>query len=130
MRITLGPSRGVAVGALYDIDFPTFCSWLRDHPRGLSPVAADYDALAAAPSASPEGERLANAKDGPWVALAEFAGNYRHLSSTPRGCAIPLDLDYAGLGASDVAQRLSGFSWCAYTTFGHRASAPRLRVIV
>lgn len=131
MRITYGPHTGVAVGALCETSFPEFVDWLSQHPRPASHISIEeYPALAAAPSASPEGQRLAAAKAGAWVCFAEFDGNRRHLSTNPRGCAVALDLDYAGLTGADIAARLPGLAFVAYTTFGHRAHAPRWRVIV
>lgn len=131
MRITYGPHTGVAVGALCETSFPEFVDWLSQHPRPASHISIEeYPALAAAPSASPEGQRLAAAKAGAWVCFAEFDGNRRHLSTNPRGCAVALDLDYAGLTSSDITARLAGLAFVAYTTFGHTARAPRWRVIV
>lgn len=130
MLITLGPARGVSVGTCHDVTWSQLAEWLRSHPRGLSPVAADYPALAAAGSATPEGQRLAAAKDGPWIAFATFQGNHRHLSAAPHGCAIPIDIDYSGLTPELIALTLHGYAYCAYTTFGHTAARPRWRVIV
>ncbi|MGH8235429.1 MAG: VapE domain-containing protein [Steroidobacteraceae bacterium] len=131
MRITYGPRADVAIGTLCETDWNGFVSWLGQHPRPASHITLDeYPTLAAARSDSAEGQRLAAAKSGPWVCLAEYDGNRRHLSATPRGCAVALDLDYSGLTPSDITSRLIGFAFVAYTTFGHTASKPRWRVIV
>jgi hypothetical protein len=131
MRITYGPRAEVAVGTLCEIAWTDFVQWLADHPRPQSHITIEeYPALAAASSASPEGQRLAAAKSGPWIALAEFDGNVRKLTATPRGCAVALDLDYSGLTPADITARLIGYAFAAYTTFGHTARFPRWRVIV
>jgi hypothetical protein len=131
MRITYGPRADVAVGALYDLSWSQFVEWLAAHPRPQSEITlAEYPALAAAQSASPEGQRLAAAKSGPWVALAEFDGNRRHLSTNPRGCAVALDLDYSGCTAEQIGLTLYGYAFAAHTTFGHTNAKPRWRVIV
>jgi len=130
MLITLGPSAGVAVGTLHDVPWPQLVAWLQQHPRPLSPIAADYARLVTFGSASPEGRQLAAAKDGPWISFAAFTGNYRHLSSSPRGCAVPIDLDHSCFTAETIAATLHGYTWAAYTTFGHTAAAPRWRVII
>lgn len=131
MRITYGPRADMAIGTLCETDWAGFVTWLGQHPRPASHITLDeYPTLAAAPSASPEGQRLAAAKSGPWVCLAEFDENRRHLSKNPRGCAVALDLDYSGLTPQDITQRLAGHAFVAYTTFGHTNAAPRWRVIV
>lgn len=131
MRITYGPRADVAVGSLYDLSWSQFVEWLAAHPRPQSEITiVEYPALAAAPAASPEGQRLAAAKSGPWVALAEFDGNRRHLSTNPRGCAVALDLDYSGCTAEQIGLTLYGYAFVAYTTFGHTHAKPRWRVIV
>lgn len=131
MRITYGPRADVAIGTLYEIDWLSFCTWLASHLRSQSHISpAEYPSLAAAGSATPEGQRLAAAKSGPWICFAEFDGNRRHLSTNPRGYAVALDLDYAGLNAEQIALTLAGYGFAAYTTFGHADAAPRWRVIV
>jgi len=132
MRITYGARADeLGVGALYDLTWPQFVEWLAQHPRPQSHISlAEYPALAAAPSASPEGQRLAAAKMGAWICFAQFDGNRRHLAHNPRGCAVTLDLDYSGLDAQGICDRLKGYTFVAYTTFGHTNERPRWRVIV
>lgn len=130
MLITLGPNRFESTGTLHDVTWQQLTEWLRSHPRMVSPVAGEYATLAVAGSATPEGMRLANAKDGPWISFAAFEGNRRHLTTAQCGCAVPIDLDYSGLSLDAIRHTLAGYTWFAYTTFGHTELAPRWRIIV
>jgi P4 family phage/plasmid primase-like protien len=94
----------------------------------LSPV--EYATLKAFPSKSPEGQRVAADKDGPYVVLADFGGGRRGLESLLYSYGVPLDFDSGVTTAEVIAKTLAGYAYAAYTTYAHQMHAERWRVFV
>lgn len=108
-----------------------FVAWLYSHPRapaGLSP--AEYVALKPYPSKSPQGQRIHDDKDGPYIVLADFGGGKRSLDTMLASYGVPLDIDAGWITAEIIASTLRGYTYVAYTTYAHAPSAERWRVFV
>jgi hypothetical protein len=93
-----------------ETSFPGLISWLLDMYHGRGP----------------------GAKDGPWLCFADFAGGQRSYANLVASHAVPLDLDlgHYAWDAASIANRLTGYSYAAWTSYSHSAERPRWRIVV
>lgn len=108
-----------------------FVAWCYQIPRRQSGLTtAEYAALKPFPSKSPEGQRIAADKDGPYIVLADFGGQRRAYETLLNSTGVPLDFDGGTITADVVAATLQGFTYVAFTTYAHQPGAERWRVFV
>ena len=81
-----------------ECSWPEFVAWLQSHPRTLGD------------------------KDGPYICLAYFNGR-RSLDTLIHSSGVPLDFDKGLVTADVIAATLHGYSYVAYTTYGHQPGA-------
>lgn len=108
-----------------------FVAWCYQIPRRQSGLSIDeYTALKPFPSKSPEGQRIHDDKDGPYIVLADFGGQRRAYETLLNSAGVPLDFDNGTVTADVIARTLHGYTYVAFTTYAHQPGAERWRVFV
>jgi hypothetical protein len=129
--IALGRAAADPTPARIQTTWPEFVTWLYQHPRQQSALTVDeYLYLKGFPSKSPEGQRIAADKDGPYVVLADFNGGRRAYDTLCYSTGVPLDFDAGWITADTIAATLTGYTYVAFTTYAHRPGSERWRVFV
>lgn len=131
MLISIGRSASDATPQRIETPWPDFVQWIYQHPRIPAKLTPDeYAHLKTFPSKSPEGRRIHDDKNGPYVVLADFGGHRRAYDSLLHSSGVPLDFDTGAVDRFTIEQTLAGYAYVAFTTYAHTAEAPRWRVFV
>jgi hypothetical protein len=131
MLISLGRGRHDSKPTRTACTWTQFAGWMETLPRVQSSLStAEYAHLSTFPSKSPEGQRLANDKDGPYVVLADLGGHERNYNSLLNSYGVPLDFEAPRVTRDVIEATLVGYAFVAYTSYAYQPNAQRWRVFV
>jgi len=124
IRISLGKRASDAHPVLTQCTWPEFTTWLKQRQREVGPKDGEYVCLAEFrphPPAHQHGNKSPPCHD---------TGACRDLDFLVHSSGVPLDFDKGNVSEATIRAVLNGYSYVAYTTYGHTPAAPRWRVFV